>query len=236
MGEEMQLRVVDFARAPSVTDQVFDQLYHQVVELVLPPGTKLSEVEVAKQMGVSRQPVRDSFYRLSQLGFLLIRPQRATVVTHISEEDVMQARFIRTALEMETVRAASGRLTSAEMDELDDLIRQQQSAIDDGNRVLFHSLDDDFHKRICDMSGNHFAWALIRDSKAHMDRVRYLSLSFGAQSALDDHVRIMEALRNQNGDVAAATMREHLYRIQTIIGRIRESHPSYFSEGEKSFP
>lgn len=233
MADQLQLRTVESLRGPSVTDLVFEHLYHQVVELELPPGTKLSEVEVAKQMGVSRQPVRDAFYRLSQLGFLLIRPQRATVVTHISEKGVHQARFIRTALEMETVRAASERLTPEQMDRLDALIERQQAAIDTGDRVLFHALDDDFHKQICDMSGHDFAWALIRESKAHMDRVRYLSLSFGAQSALDDHKAIMAALRSRDGDQAAASMRIHLSRIKTIISRIRESHGQHFAEDEK---
>ncbi|NKN38294.1 GntR family transcriptional regulator [Agrobacterium sp. a22-2] len=233
MADQLQLRTVESLRGPSVTELVFEHLYHQVVELELPPGTKLSEVEVAKQMGVSRQPVRDAFYRLSQLGFLLIRPQRATVVTHISEEGVHQARFIRTALEMETVRAASERLTTEQMDRLDALIARQQAAIDTGDKVLFHALDDDFHKQICDMSGHDFAWALIRESKAHMDRVRYLSLSFGAQSALDDHKAIMAALRSRDGDQAAASMRIHLSRIKTIISRIRESHGQHFAMDEK---
>ncbi|MBP1849060.1 GntR family transcriptional regulator [Rhizobium halophytocola] len=230
MNDQAQMRIGDFNRGPSVTDQVFEALYHQVVELELPPGMKLSEVEMSKLMGVSRQPVRDAFYRLSQLGFLLIRPQRATVVTHISERDVLQARFIRTALEMETVRAAVEHLTDSHLDQLDALIEAQKTAAAADDRVLFHELDDTFHKRLCEFSGHDFAWALIRDSKAHMDRVRYLSLSFGAQSAIDDHQLIMEALRARDGDRAAAVMREHLSRIKTIIGRIRESHGAYFSE------
>lgn len=233
MADQLQLRAVDSLRVPSVTDLVFEQLYHQVVELDLPPGTKLSEVEVAKQMGVSRQPVRDAFYRLSQLGFLLIRPQRATVVTQISEKGVLQARFIRTALEMETARAAAAVLTDRQIEELEELIARQRKAMEADDKVLFHALDDDFHKRICDMSGHDFAWALIRDSKAHMDRVRYLSLSFGAQSALADHVEILEALRTHDGDAAAACMRIHLSRIKTIIGRIRESHGQYFAADDK---
>jgi len=230
MADQIQLRAVELSRAPSVTDQVFEHLYQQVIELSLAPGTKLSEVEVAKQMGVSRQPVRDAFYRLSQLGFLLIRPQRATVVTQISEREVLQARFIRTALEMETVRAAAERLSSVDLDQLDALLVQQQAAIDASDKVLFHSLDDNFHKMICELSDHEFAWMLIRESKAHMDRVRYLSLSFGAQSALDDHKVIMTALRQHDGQGAADAMRVHLSRIKSIIGRIRDSHGAYFAE------
>ena len=60
--------LVETARPPTVSDQVFEALYRQVVTLELPPGTRLSEVEVAQAAGVSRQPVRDAFWRLSQLG------------------------------------------------------------------------------------------------------------------------------------------------------------------------
>jgi DNA-binding GntR family transcriptional regulator len=81
-------------------------LHSQILLLELPPGTKMSEVEVAKALGVSRQPVRDAFYRLSKLGFLSIRPQRATLVSQISSTAVLQARFVRNALEAETVRTA----------------------------------------------------------------------------------------------------------------------------------
>ncbi|MCF1482430.1 MULTISPECIES: GntR family transcriptional regulator [Rhizobium/Agrobacterium group] len=229
MIDTVNVRTLDVQRQPSVTEQVFELLYRQVVELELPPGAKLSEVDVAKQMGVSRQPVRDAFYRLSQQGFLMIRPQRATVVTHISERGVLQARFIRTALEMETVRAAAERLSEEQIAALDELVQRQIKAMDAGDKMLFHELDDEFHRQICKMSGHEFAWALIRDSKAHMDRIRYLSLAFGAQSAIDDHIEIMAALKARDGDRAAANMRVHLSRILSIISRIRESHGQYFA-------
>ena len=58
------LPALDEARPPSVTDQVYDALYERVIDLTLPPGARLSEAEVATQMGVSRQPVRDAFYRV----------------------------------------------------------------------------------------------------------------------------------------------------------------------------
>lgn len=233
MADQIQLRTLPLLRQPSVTELIFEQLYHQVVELELAPGQKMSEAEVARKMGVSRQPVRDAFYRLSQLGFLLIRPQRATVVTHISVRGVLEARFIRTALEMETVRAAAAIVSEGDIDELDRLIADQQRAVDAGDKVQFHALDDSFHKRLCEMADVEFAWSLIRESKAHMDRVRYLSLSFGAQSALDDHVEIMQALKARDGDKAAAAMRVHLSRITTIIERIRRDHSQYFAPDDQ---
>lgn len=85
-------------RVPSVSDQVFHALHEKILTCALPPRSKLSEADIARQMAISRQPVREAFFRLSQLGFLLIRPQRATIVRPISVMEVLQAMYIRRAL------------------------------------------------------------------------------------------------------------------------------------------
>ncbi|WP_428698121.1 GntR family transcriptional regulator [Stappia sp.] len=232
MTEQIKLRALDMSRVPSVTDLVFAELYNRVVDLDLLPGTKLSEAEVAKRMGVSRQPVRDAFYRLSQQGFVSIRPQRATVVTPISIEAVHRARFIRTALELETVRAAMAKMAASDIAELEVLLGKQKKAVDRDDRSGFHALDDAFHNRICEIAGHGHVWALIRDHKAHMDRVRYLSLQNGAQLALDDHIEILDALRSGDEEAAIMRMRAHLGRIAGIIEEIRAAHSEYFDPDE----
>jgi DNA-binding GntR family transcriptional regulator len=233
MSDEIKLTVPDLTRAPSVTDLVYAELYQRVIGLDLPPGTKLSEAEVSKRMGVSRQPVRDAFYRLSQQGFLLIRPQRATVVTQISVEAVLQARFVRTALELEIMRAAIPNLTPGVLDELHGMVDRQREAVAGDDRHGFHALDDAFHNRICEIAGHGHVWALIRDNKAHMDRVRYLSLENGAGLALADHISILEAMAARDEDLAISRMRAHLSRIAGIISSIRAAHSEYFDPDER---
>jgi GntR family transcriptional regulator, rspAB operon transcriptional repressor len=225
---DLQLRAIAAERAPSVADLVFDELYQRVIALELSPGAKLSAVDVARRMGVSRQPVRDAFYRLSKLGFLNIRPQRATTVAPISERAVLQARFVRTAIEVETVQAAARSLDAGQLAQLQVLIDRQQEAVVTGDKMRFHALDDEFHRLMCEFTGLSFAWAVIKEQKAHMDRVRYLSLSFGAQSALDDHKAILAALQAHDPQKAAEVMRIHLSRISAIIATIRQDNDAYF--------
>jgi DNA-binding GntR family transcriptional regulator len=228
MPPTIELPSLAATRAPSAADQVFSAIYRQVLTLDLPPGARLSEAEVAKAMGVSRQPVRDAFWRLSQLGFLTIRPQRATTVSPISEAAVEQARFIRTALEVETVRLAIERGSEPAIEALARQVAEQEEAVADGDRERFHALDDEFHRMICEVSGSGFAWSLIREHKAHMDRVRFLSLAFSAEQALADHKGILAALRAGDATGAVALMRGHLGRISEIIARIRAEHADYF--------
>ncbi|WP_428686721.1 GntR family transcriptional regulator [Roseibium sp.] len=230
MTDSSALKVLEPLKIPTVAETVFEELHQQILSLELAPGTKVSEIEVAKAFGVSRQPVRDAFFRLSQLGFLSIRPQRATVITKISEAAVLRARFVRTALELACLRAALEVVTEDDVKDLEKLLQEQQAAVDAGERQLFHRLDDDFHRRICALSGHDYVWSLIKEQKAHMDRVRFLSLAYAAQTALDDHIEIVAAIREGKGGVAEAKLTEHLGRIQTILGRIRDENPGHFQE------
>jgi len=218
------------ANAQSTTDQVFESLHSAIVTLELPPGRRVSEAEIAKSLNVSRQPVRDAFYRLSELGFLRIRPQRATTITCISEQALRDARFIRVALEAECLRSAAERLTDADIPVLEDLLTQQQKAVAAGERLAFHLLDDQFHRTICDIAGHPVAWNLIRDQKVHLDRVRYLSLSSGAFCAFGDHREILDSLIARDADRAEARLRIHLSRILQILAQVRATHSAYFED------
>lgn len=223
---------IDTLQRQSVTDHVFEALYDRVIDLTLPPGTRLSEAEVATRMGVSRQPVRDAFFRLSELGFIRIRPQRSTTVTRISPAAVLQAAFVRTAIEIACLHKAAVSLTRDDLEALDRLVEDQQRALDAGDRLLFHRLDDSMHREICERAGLGFAWTLIRENKGHMDRVRLLSLAFGSPAAMEDHRDLLAALHARDGAAAEAVIRPHLGRIGAVIDRLRLDSPEIFEPDE----
>ncbi|QHQ34785.1 GntR family transcriptional regulator [Algicella marina] len=230
MADSLQFKSLDPIVRPSVADQVFDTIYEQVLSVEMPPGTKISEAEIARHLGVSRQPVRDAFFRLSQLGFLVIRPQKATTVSLISARDIFRARFVRTALEVETARRACRDLSQSDLNALQVLLEKQKQAVDAGDRSRFHALDDEFHQLICEQLGFGFCWDVIREKKAHTDRVRFLSLAFASQTALDDHHAIFDAICAKDEMKAEAAVREHLGRIESIIAHLREENHSWFAE------
>ncbi len=233
MADTAQFSQLEIAARPSVADQVYAELHRQILSLELEPGVKISEVDVARAMGVSRQPVRDAFFRLSQLGFLVIRPQRSTTVSLISRSAVMRARFVRTALEVETARFAAERLSEADLDVLDQVIARQDEAIAREDREAFHECDDLFHREICERTGLGFTWTLIAENKGHMDRVRLLTLAFASQTARDDHVKVLEALRAHDPALAETAMRQHLSRIKEQIDRIFETNHAWFEDEAK---
>jgi DNA-binding GntR family transcriptional regulator len=216
---------------PTIADQVFKVLHDRILSLELPPETKISEAEVAARMGVSRQPVREAFRRLANLGFLHIRPQSGTTVSLISEEAVLRARFIRLALELQTCRTACDAISDDGLRALSSLIEQQKQAIAEKNRTRFHALDDAFHREICVQSGVGYAWDVISENKGHMDRVRMLTLDTSSQNyALNEHIAILDALTARSPDAAAEAIDKHLSRILVQIDEIKAKNHTWFTD------
>ena len=112
----------------SAADEVFNKLHGDIVSLRLLPGTKLSESEIAKQCDVSRQPVREAFIRLNNKGLLTVRPQKATLVRKISIREILNARFIRTAVEVEVVRKACSSAVDVNFEQIDINLKEQSHA------------------------------------------------------------------------------------------------------------
>ncbi|TVQ00553.1 MAG: GntR family transcriptional regulator [Roseinatronobacter sp.] len=217
------------ARTSTVAD-VFRILHTRILTMELPPGHQMSEAEIARDLGVSRQPVRDAVYRLAQLGLLVVRPQSGTHVSTISTAAVERARFLRTAIETETVREAAAKLDAAGLARLSALIDAQQKAVDAGDHAEFHQLDDAFHLEICHAAGRGFSWDRIAEQKAHMDRVRVLTLDVGKARALAEHRTILAALEAGDGALAERSMRAHLAQITALVEVARSTRPDAFGE------
>ena len=222
------------ARASSATDMVFDAMQARILSLELPPGTRLSEADVARQFGLSRQPVRDAFYRLSMLGFLLIRPQRATEVSRISATDILVARFLRTAAEVEMARRACAVIGDADIAALQAEVDAQAQMIAAQDPEGFKRHDDAFHHAICAACGLAAVWTRIAESKAHTDRLRILSIKVGSQEALEDHQAILDAIAARDADRAGLMVRRHLDRIRGVIEGLRETHADWFAPEDRS--
>ncbi len=214
----------------AIAPQVLGALRDAIIRSDLPPGTALSEAEVARRLGVSRQPVREAFIKLNEAGLLSIRPQRGTVVQRISVSGVLNARFVREAVEVAVAREAALARPRGLDAELAGLIAAQERAAAAADAPEFLRLDEAFHRAIAEAVGRGFAWTTLETLKAQMDRVRFLSME-GATPLPDlirQHRAIAEGIAAGEPDRAEAALRTHLREILASLPRIAETHPNYF--------
>lgn len=227
----IQQKLGDTRRHTSA-EEIFEKLKDDIVSLRIRPGAKLSEVEIAKQYDVSRQPVREAFLRLAGLNLLLIRPQKATLVRKISLQDLKNTRFIRAAIEVEVVRVACKLNDKTRLMPLRENLEKQAKAIENNDPALLHNLDYQFHQLICEAADRSQAFSVIAAYKAHTDRVCTLELSdvFGMNEVLEDHRNIVNAIESQDEELAVALTRHHLSHLDGTLFKACENHANFFEE------
>ena len=213
----------------SVVDQLFDRLRAAIIDNVLTPGTKLSEAEVALNHGVSRQPVREAFIKLANESLLEIRPQRGTFVAKISLPHVMDARFVREAVEADIVKLLADAPDPAVIADLRRQVRAQEALIG-GSARDFIAADEAFHRTLAEGADKARAWEVVVEMKAQMDRVRVLSSQhFPVDRLVAQHLAIVDAIAAGDGAAAERGLRLHLQGILTDLPVIKQERPEYFS-------
>lgn len=221
------------AEAP-IGPQLLQVLRQRIVRAELPPGTRLSEQDIATAYAMSRQPVREAFIRLAEDGLLEVRPQRGSFVRKISEDGVMTARFVREAIEADLVRLAAERATGDDVTGLRRLV-ERQAAVPDGDAPTFMRLDEQFHRTLAEMAGMTGAWGVLEQIKSQMDRVRFLTtVEFPKALLITQHGAIVEAVASRDPDRAEDAMRTHLRKILNDLPAIVAAHPSFFETGRTS--
>ncbi|RFB81554.1 GntR family transcriptional regulator [Methylovirgula sp. 4M-Z18] len=212
-----------------VGPQIHALLRQQIIRSELLPGTALSEAEIARRCSTSRQPVREAFIKLAEEGLLEVRPQRGTFVRKINKAAVLDARFVREAIEAEIVRELAGK---SNKDLIVRLRRQlaEQAATPNDRPDDFMRLDEEFHRTLADAAGRLYGWKVIEDVKIHMDRVRHLSLrTFPQDKLVQQHTAIVDAVERASPQEAEAAMRRHLRAILDDLPPIAAQYPSYFT-------
>lgn len=219
-------------RPATVGNQLFEAMRQEIIQLQLRPGDPLSEAEMARKYGVSRQPVREAFIKLAEVGLVEVRPQRGTFVVMISRREVENARFIREAIEVAVVRKASELAVSRHRDQFEELIRRQRAANAEGDHAAFLRLDEAFHQAIAHSADCDHAWRVLENLKAQMDRVRYLSLSDATplDTLIDQHAAIAAGICDGAPDMAERAMRQHLSEILISLPKLAKAHAELFSD------
>ncbi|MDR5890980.1 MULTISPECIES: GntR family transcriptional regulator [Halomonas] len=215
----------------AVRQRLYTVLRQSIIRMVLAPGQALSEKELAETFSVSRQPVREAFIRLSEAGLVEVRPQRGTFVVKISQQAVLEARFVREAVEVAVAReAASKGLSDRTLAELHELIARQRRCIEPADHDRFFLLDEEFHRTLSLGAGQQTAWKVAEEVKAQLDRVRYLSVpeSTPLDKLIAQHQAIVDAIERRDADAAAEAMRVHQCEILQSLPDLVSRFPEMF--------
>ncbi|MEZ5725322.1 MAG: GntR family transcriptional regulator [Paracoccaceae bacterium] len=222
-----ELQAIDLT--VSAAPQVYERLRQAILRGTLAPGDRLSESEVARQFGISRQPVREAFIHLASDGLAEVRPQRGTYIRKISISAVLSARLIREAVEGDLIRIVAGQADAELLRRLDEEIRRQRLALEAGDSDLFVELDDRFHRMLADAAGHESVWTVLEGLKSQMNRLRHITAkAFDIRKLIEQHVEIVDGLRAGDATRAEQAMRRHLNQLLDDLPEVTRDRPELF--------
>jgi len=208
-------------------------LRRAIINLAFEPGAVIHEKTICDQLGVSRTPLREAILQLQSEDLVTVVPNSGTYVSRIDLQAVFDGQLVRDALEMKLVRVAAARVTPAFADALDASLREQTRAAAAKDHDRFYDLDEAFHAMIAEFAASERVWRIVNGAKAHLDRVRRLSIPIPRHHdvVIAEHSEIARAVAAGDPEAASVAMKTHLDRVFTMIRRHVEERRDYFATG-----
>lgn len=217
------LRERAFALTPvryrNMAEQVATALRQGIADGKLRPGARLPEVQIAREMGTSRAPLREALIQLEREGLVVRRPNRGTFVADLTEELVREVASLRGVLEGYAASLAVKRLTPEDFARLERILKEMHAVARRGDFPRMVEWDYQFHEYIMRASGHR----LLHETWMGMDRkIRvYLSATnlmyADMKAVVDGHRPILQALRRRDPQRASRVMGEHMGEVLDLF-------------------
>jgi DNA-binding GntR family transcriptional regulator len=209
-------------RPAPLREAVYDALVEMIITAELQPGEHLVENDLAAQLGVSRQPVREALQRMQTEGWVDLRPALGAFVHVPTDDEADQLLAARTLLEAESARLAAEHATPEQVEQLWEMHRSGEAALAADDREGVVVANAALHTHIVTMSRN----KVIADLIGSVDRrVRWYYLPIArarGKDAWDEHAELIEAIAAGDSDKANDLMRRHTERTREMYHQQRQ--------------
>ncbi len=205
-----------------------------IIDLVLPPGSTVSENELSESLSVSRTPVREALIDLSRMSLVDIIPKKGTFVTRIDYDLVEDSQFVRLSLEIAVLKLVCSEGLSKEYAKLlHDNLEQESYYVDNPDpENEIQELDNEFHRLLFESVGKIHSYEFLQLEMVHFDRLRTLAYrTLGAEKAattVNDHENILYAIEKRDAELAEMLMTKHLSRHHFEKEELDKEYPDYF--------
>lgn len=195
------------------------RLRQDIVAGHLVPHQRLVEADVAEAHGASRGEVRLALNELITEGLVERIPNRGARVRKVSLQEAIEITEVRAAVESLCARKAAENITEAQADELRDIGRQMQLAVNRGEREEYSQLNRALHSRVIELADQQTAAETITRLRGQAIRYHFqlATQPDRPRVSLPQHMMIIEAICARDPDAASRAMGEHLASVTEAI-------------------
>lgn len=218
-------RKVRQPKALSLTEQAYEAIKEKILTLYFLPGQYLNEAAIGEVLQMGRTPVHQALLRLNVEGLVEIVPRKGVVVQPDSIGHILEVLDARLVVEPEIARQAAEHATPQDVAELLALLDAHNR--DQGTIDAFVECDRAFHTKISEMSKARILGDFAKSLHERSTRYWYLHLwqTLDEKASDRQHRAVVAAIKKQNGDGAAAAMREHLLNLKTRVSGLQAAAP-----------
>src|SRR5215208_570063 len=199
-------------------EDIFNVLHEKIISGIYKPGDWLRQEDIATQLGVSMTPVREGLDLLVSSGLVERVPYRGVRVREISPKDVIEAYGLRLVLEAVIAEEAARNITDEQVAGLERMLVEMKKHHTLKEMTDERKLSREFHSAIAEASRNDLLiklYAVV--ANAFPDWLLYEALfrnpellADSTANTLKEHIAIVDALKDRNGDKAAQKSIEHV--------------------------
>ena len=198
---------------------VYEELKRQILVGEIAPGTRMMEVDLAEDMGVSRTPVREAIRKLEKEGLVTIEPRRGAYTSDISIKDILDVLEVRQNLEGMAAGLAARKVTEEEKQDFIKANQAYKAAIQSGNTDEIIKNDEYFHQLIVNYSDNKTLTQLLSQVQELALRFRYIYYDdFSRYERMPkEHEEIEEAILSGDIEKAKIVAEEHVAHLKEFV-------------------
>lgn len=194
-------------------DRAYELIKQRLMNNDYPPGSFLSERQLAESLGMSKTPVKVALERLEAEGFVTVSPQQGIVVRELSVSEIADQYEIRSALESYTLRTLAGRLTPEQVTRVRANLKAQARLRGSGDVAKGVELDAGFHTQFVEFLGNGEIQRVIVQLREKMQRIVtqvFRLCPSRIDTSYEEHAAIAAAVIDGDGARAAELIGRHL--------------------------
>lgn len=205
--------------------KVEERIRQAIVSGKMNTSTVYTETNIAKQMGVSRTPVREAVLDLSSRGFVTILPRRGFQVNIFSEKSIREVYDLRWAIESFAVRTLAENQANYDFSQLVKAAKAQKESAQKAEIGGAVASGRDFHQELLKLVDNSMLNKVFEDIRDIINAtwVQAFTYSISALDVASDHLQLVELIKKGEADAACRLLKEHLDRSKTAVLQVQDS-------------
>jgi DNA-binding GntR family transcriptional regulator len=202
-----------------VKEKIYRSIRMDIISHKLRPGQSIIEEELASQYNVSRTPIREILRKLEREDLIKIIPHKGIFVYELTNKDMEEVLEIRLILESTAARLAAEKISDDKLKELDQIESLMDKAVKDQDSVLSFEADEKLHDFILVNAGNMRMRKILHDLMGQILRIRFISGHKPGRiiTTVDEHKKIINAIKNKDPHNAEEKMRIHLLNTKELL-------------------